>query len=49
MSKEHKVNAEKNVKFTKLPSQHSMLGHHGHTKETLFERHFAGGLMMARF
>ena len=31
-------------KITKLPSQHSMLGHHPHTSETPF----AGGTMNAR-
>ena len=34
------------LKITKLPSQHSMLGHHQHTSETPFK--FAGGSMMAR-
>ena len=35
------------LKITKLPSQHSMLGHHQHASETPFRR-FAGGPMMAR-
>ena len=36
------------LKMTKLPSQHSMSGHHRHTRETPFEWPFAGGPMMAR-
>ena len=36
------------LKLTKLPSEHSMLGHHQHASETPFKWHFAGGLMMAR-
>ena len=35
--------------ITKLPSQHSMLGHHWHASETPFKRCFAGGPLMARF
>ena len=31
----------------KLPSQHSMLGHHRHASETLLKWSLAGGLMMA--
>ena len=36
------------LKITKLPSQHSVLGHHQHTSETpfKFKWRFAGGLMM---
>ena len=34
--------------ITKLPSQHSMLGHHRHASETPFKWRFAGGPMMAR-
>ena len=36
-------------KITKLPRQHSMLGHHRHASETPFKMRFAGGPMMARF
>ena len=36
------------LKFTKLPSQHSMLGHHRHTSETPFQWRCAGGPIMAR-
>ena len=36
------------LEFTKLPSQHSMLGHHRHTSETPFQWCFAGGPMMVR-
>ena len=35
------------LKITKLPSQHSMFGHHWHASETPFKWRFAGGLMMA--
>ena len=35
-------------KITKLPSQHSRLGHHQHASETPFKRRFADGPMMAR-
>ena len=35
-------------KITKLPSQHSMLGHHRHASETPFKWRFAGGPMMVR-
>ena len=31
------------LKITKLPSQHSMLGHHRHASEMPFKWHFAGG------
>ena len=34
-------------KTTKLPSQHSMLGHHRPSSETPFKWRFAGGPMMA--
>ena len=36
------------LKITKLPSQHSVLGHHQHTSETQFKFkwRFAGVLMM---
>ena len=37
------------LKITKLPSQHSMLGHHWPDSETPFQWHFAVGTMMARF
>ena len=37
------------IKFTNLPSQHSMLGRHQHASETPFKRRFAGGPMMAAF
>ena len=37
------------LKITKLPSQHSMLGHHRHTSEPPFKWRFAGRPMMARF
>ena len=33
---------------TKLPSQHSILGHYRHTSETPFKRRFPGGPMMTR-
>ena len=36
------------LKITKLQSQHSMLGHHLHTSEKLFNWHFADRPMMAR-
>ena len=36
------------LKITKLPSQHSMLGHHRPACETLFKWCFAGGPMMVR-
>ena len=36
------------LKITKLPSQHSMLGHHRHASETPFKWRFAGGPMMTR-
>ena len=32
----------------KLPSQHSMLGHHQHASETPFKWRFAGWLIIAR-
>ena len=34
--------------ITKLPSQHSILGHHRYASETPFKWRFAGGPMMAR-
>ena len=34
--------------ITKLPSQHSMLGHHRHASETLFKWCFAGRPMIGR-
>ena len=37
------------LKITKLPSQHSMLGHHRHASETPFKWRSAGGPMMARW
>ena len=37
------------LKITKLPSQHSMLGHHRPASETSFEWRFAGAPLMARF
>ena len=36
------------LNITKLPIQHSMLGHHRHASETTFKWRFAGGPMMAR-
>ena len=36
------------LKFLKLPSQHSMLGHHRRASETPFKWRFAGGPFMAR-
>ena len=36
------------LKYTKLPSQHSLSGHHQHASETPFKWRFAGGSMMAR-
>ena len=36
-------------KSKKLPSQHSMLGHHWHASETPFKWRFAGGPMMTLF
>ena len=36
------------LKITKLPSQHSMLGHHQHASEIPFKWCFAGGPMLAR-
>ena len=35
------------LKITKLPSQHSMLGHHQPASKTPFKCRFAGGLLMA--
>ena len=35
------------LKITKLPSQHSMLGHHRYASVTPFKWRFVGGLMMA--
>ena len=37
------------LKFSKLPSQHSMLHHHRHASSAPFKWSFAGGPMMARF
>ena len=37
------------LKITKLPSQHSMVGHYRHNSETPFQWRFAGGPMMAHF
>ena len=37
------------LKFSKLPSQHSTLGHYRHPSETPFKWRFAGVPMMARF
>ena len=37
------------LKITKLPSQHSMVGHYRHASETPFQWRFAGGPMMAHF
>ena len=37
------------LKITKLPSQHSMLCHHWHARETPFKWRFAGGSMVARY
>ena len=37
------------LKITKLPSQHSMMGHYRHASETPFKWRFAGGPMMALF
>ena len=36
------------LKITKLPRQHSMVGHHRHASETPFQWRFAGGPMMAQ-
>ena len=36
------------LKIAKLPSQHSMLGHHQQTSKTPFKWRFAGGPMMTR-
>ena len=35
------------LKIIKLPSQHSMLGHHRHASEMPFQWRFVGGPMMA--
>ena len=35
------------LKITKLPSQHSMLGHHPHSSKTPFKWRFAGRQMMS--
>ena len=37
------------LKITKLPGQHSMLGHHRPASEAPFQWHFAGGQMIAHF
>ena len=34
-------------KIIRLPSQHTMLGHHQHASETPFKWYFAGGPMLA--
>ena len=36
------------LKITKLQSQHSMLGHHRHARETPFKWRFAGGPLITR-
>ena len=36
------------LKITKLPNQHSILGHHRHASETPFKWRFAGGPMISR-
>ena len=36
-------------KTTKLPSQHTILGHHWPSSKTPFKKCFAGGRMMAHF
>ena len=36
------------LKITKLPIQHSMLGHHRPASETPFKWRFAGGPLMSR-
>ena len=36
------------LKFTKLPIQNSMLGHHRSASETPFKKRLAGGPLMAR-
>ena len=36
------------LKFSKIPSQHSTLGHHRHPSQTPFKWRFAGGPTMAR-
>ena len=36
------------LKITKLPSQHSMLGHHRPASETPFQWRFASGPLMTR-
>ena len=37
------------LKITKVPSQHSMLGHYRYASKTPFKCRFTGGTMMARF
>ena len=37
------------LKFTNLPSQHSMVGYYRQTSETPFQWRFAGEPMMAHF
>ena len=37
------------LKITKLPSQHTMLGHHRPASETPFKWRFAGGPVMASY
>ena len=37
------------LKITKLPSQHSMVGHYWYTSKTPFQWCYAGKLMMAHF
>ena len=37
------------LKITKLPSQHSMVGHYRHASETPFQWRFAGGPTMSHF
>ena len=37
------------LKITKLPSQHSVVGHYRHASQTPFQWRFARGSMMAHF
>ena len=37
------------LNITKLPSQHSMLGHYRHASETQFQWRFAGRPIIARY
>ena len=52
--KSHNIGFPSNIdpdslEITKLPSQHSMVGHYRHASEPPFKWRFAGGPLMAQF